>query len=154
MGEHTTQTEARIETGPLAKRVVFGFCATAAFVLAASALVSVEAVIGAGLGAAVVLLATVAGLALMKVIGARPAQNWGFVYIAVSSLRNLVAVGLGVGVYIAREPAAGPYWAALLALTLGVLAVEAAAIIKSVRSVSPRVRETAGVRAGRECIQP
>ncbi|MBM4109134.1 MAG: hypothetical protein FJ255_10060 [Phycisphaerae bacterium] len=93
----------------------------------------------AALGAACVVLAAWAGIAVLAAARSKPPQHLGLYVMACSSVRMLAALLLAVGVYFALPAVTGqamagvPFWVSFLITALGMLALETALVRSTIR---------------------
>ena len=76
------------------------------------------------MGAGATLAGLVAGLLVVAMTPEREAFRWAMVQVGASSVRMLVTLGIGFGLYKSLEPGKIGLWAPLLLTSLAVLAAE------------------------------
>ncbi|MDX9910193.1 MAG: hypothetical protein RBS39_00025 [Phycisphaerales bacterium] len=89
-------------------------------------------------GMLLVAIGCLAGAGVYRLIGLRASMTFASIVVGLSSARLLLTAGLGVAVFMSREPAKWPFWSALLLASIGTLVVEAAFGIASLRTPASR----------------
>ena len=90
------------------------------------------------LGILVVAAGCLLGAGVYWAIGLRRSITFATLVVALSSARLLVSAGLGVAVYMTRDPSKWAFWSALLLASIGTLIVESAIGVASLRTPASR----------------
>lgn len=133
MNALAAQPDIRLPIGKLSTglggAVVFG-CILATVTLA---LVDRASLMAGPFAALAVFAGVTPGLGLMARMPARSAVNWAFSILSVSTLRMLVSILVGVGLYMKLELSPLAFWGTFLGISFGVLIME-------VRVLAPALR--------------
>ena len=89
-------------------------------------------------GILIVAVCCLAGAGVYRLIGLRPALTFASLVVGVSSARLLTTAGLGLAVFVARDPAKWPFWCAVLLASIGTLVIESAIGVASLRTPASR----------------
>lgn len=133
-----TQTPEQRETAhnvtmPMARLVALVTGAWALSAVGASAVAQFASQRGAWIGAIAALVGVGAGLMIVAVSPARPAAQWSMVQVLSSATRMLLALAVGVGLYLAARPDKGGFFGVLLATLLATLAAEVMVFLPVIR---------------------